>query len=54
MVMIQAFNNFRRDFTPQTAEQKVRQLVASGKMNQQQLNTYQKMATEFQKMFNIR
>ena len=54
MQMIQAFNQFRRGYTPQTAEQKVRELVASGKMSQQQLNEFQKTATWIQNTFNIR
>lgn len=52
--MIQAFNQFRRDYTPQTAEQKVRELVASGRMSQQQLNQFQATATWFQNTFNIK
>lgn len=52
--MIRMFNQFRRDYTPQNAEAKVRQLVASGQINQSQLNQLQSMATEFQNMFNIK
>lgn len=46
--MMQQFNNFRKNYTNETAEQQVRQLVASGKINQQQLNQLQNMAIEFQ------
>lgn len=49
--MIQAFNQFRQSFTG-NPEQEVRKLVASGRINQQQLNQLQGMATEFQKMMN--
>ena len=51
MQMIQAFNQFRQSFTG-NPEQEVKKLVASGKINQQQLNQLQSMATEFQKMMN--
>lgn len=48
--MMQQFNNFRKNYTNETAEQQVRQLVASGKINQQQLNQLQNMAIQFQNM----
>ena len=51
--MIQAFNNFRQSFSGDP-EQEVKKLVASGQINQQQLNQLQSMATQFQKMLNIR
>lgn len=54
MQMMQAFNQFRQNFTPKTAEAKVRELIATGQMNQSQLNQFQAMATQFQKMFNIK
>lgn len=54
MQMIQMFNYFRSGFTPETAEKKVRELVATGQMNQQQLNWLQGMATWFQNTFNIK
>lgn len=50
--MIQAFNQFKKNYTNETAEQKVRELVASGRMSQRQLNQLQGMATNFQKMLN--
>lgn len=50
--MIQAYREFSRNFTPQTAEQKVRELVASGKMSQQQLNKFQKDANDFMQILN--
>lgn len=49
--MIQAFNDFKRNFTG-NPEQEVRKLVASGRINQQQLNQLQNMATQFQNMMN--
>lgn len=49
--MIQAFNEFRSNFQGDP-EQKVKELVASGKISQQQLNWLQSMATQFQKMLN--
>lgn len=52
--MIQAFNQFRRDYTPQTAEKKVRELIARSGMSQQQLNQIQNTATWIQNTFNIR
>lgn len=52
MQMIQAFNQFRKNYTNETAEQKVRELVASGKMSQQQLNIFQRQANEFMSMLN--
>lgn len=51
MQMIQAFNNFKNNFSG-NAEQEVRKLVASGRINQTQLNQLQNMATQFQKMMN--
>ena len=50
MEMIQQFNNFRKNYTNETAEQRVRQLVSSGQINQQQLNQLQNMAIQFQNM----
>lgn len=49
--MIQAFNNFKQSFTGDP-EQEVRRLVNSGRINQQQLNQLQNMASQFQKMIN--
>lgn len=52
MQMIQAFNRFKKNYTNETAEQKVRELVASGQMSQKQLDTFQRQANEFVKMLN--
>ena len=49
--MIQAFNEFRKNFEG-NPEEKVRELVATGKISQQQLNQLQSMAMQFQKMLN--
>lgn len=51
MLMIQKFNEFKNSFTG-NPEEEVRKLVASGRINQQQLNQLQSMATQFQKMMN--
>lgn len=51
--MIQLYKQFSANYTNQTAEQEVKQLVASGKMSQQQLNALQKKATEFIEILNI-
>lgn len=53
MQMIQMFNQFKREFRGNPKEE-VEKLVAQGKINQQQLNQLQSMATQFQNMFNIR
>lgn len=53
MLMIQKFNEFRSSFTGDP-ETEVKKLVASGRINQQQLNQLQSMATQFQKMLNIK
>jgi len=49
--MIQAFNNFRQTFTG-NPEQEVKKLIASGRINQSQLNQLQNMANQFQQMIN--
>lgn len=50
--MIQAFNQFRKNYTNETAEKKVKELVASGKMSQSQLDMFQRQANEFVNMLN--
>ena len=49
--MIQQYQQFRQNFQgdPQAEVQK---LLASGRMNQQQLNQLQAMAQQFQQMLN--
>lgn len=51
MMMIQAFNNFRNTFKGDPKAE-VEKLVNSGRINQQQLNQLQSMATQFQNMLN--
>lgn len=50
--MIQAFNQFRKNYTNESAEKKVKELVASGKMSQSQLDMFQRQANEFVNMLN--
>lgn len=50
MQMINAFNQFRSQFNGDP-KQKVQELVASGKMSQQQLNQLQAKATEIVNLF---
>lgn len=51
MQMIQAFNQFRNNFQGDPRAE-VQKLLASGQMNQQQLNQLQGMASQFQQMLN--
>ena len=50
-MMIQQFNQFRNNFKGNPQEE-VQKLIASGRMSQQQLNTLQSMASQFQEMIN--
>ena len=50
--MIQAYKQFARNLKGDP-EQQVKELVASGKMTQQQLNQLQGMATQFQQMMQM-
>lgn len=52
--MMNAYNQFSNEYTPQTAEQEVRKLVSSGRMSQPLLNLLQFTAPYFQNMFNIK
>lgn len=49
--MIQQFNQFKQSFQGDP-QQEVQKLLASGKMNQQQLNQLQAMASQFQNLLN--
>lgn len=49
MVMMQEFLKFRQNFRG-NPEEEVRKLLASGRMNQSQLNQLQQMASQFQQM----
>lgn len=52
MQMIQAFMQFNQNFHGD-ARAEVQQLVASGRINQRQLNKLQNTATQFQNMMNM-
>lgn len=47
--IIQEFNKFRQTFTG-NPEEEVKKLIASGRINQSQLNELQNMASQFQQM----
>lgn len=49
--MMQQFNEFRRNYTGNPQEE-VQKLLASGRMNQAQLNQLQAMAAQFQNLLN--
>lgn len=49
--MINEFNRFRQSFQGNPQEE-VQKLLASGRMNQNQLNQLQAMASQFQQMLN--
>lgn len=51
MQMIQQFNQFRSNFSGNPQEE-VQRLMASGRINQQQLNQLQTMAQQFQAMLS--
>lgn len=53
MQILQAFNQFKSNFTGD-AKQEVMRLISSGQMSQQQLNQFQQMANQFQQVFNIK
>ena len=53
MQIIQQFQQFKNNFQGNPRAE-VEKLIASGKINQQQLNNLQNMAREFQKMLNNR
>lgn len=50
--MIQSFNQFRASFRGNPQEE-VQKLVASGRINQSQLNQLQQMANQFQTMMRM-
>ena len=51
MQMIQAFNQFQQNFQGDPRAE-VQKLLASGQINQQQLNQLQSMAAQFQQLLN--
>ena len=53
MQMIQQFNQFRQSFHGDP-EAEVKRLLQSGRMNQQQLNQLQSMASQFWRLLNMK
>lgn len=49
--MIQRFMEFKKGWTPETAQQQINQLLQSGKINQQQLEQAKAMAQQMQGLF---
>ena len=49
--MIQQFQNFKKGWTPEAAQQQINQLLQSGKINQQQLEQAKAMAQQMQGLF---
>lgn len=51
MQMLQQFNQFKQNFRGDP-QQEVQKLLASGRMNQHQLNQLQSMANQFMQLLN--
>ena len=49
--MIQQFQNFKKGWTPEAAQQQINQLLQSGRINQQQLEQAKAMAQQMQGLF---
>ena len=49
--MLQQFMQFRKGWTPESAQQQINQLLQSGKINQQQLEQAKAMAQQMQGLF---
>ena len=49
--MIQQFQQFRKGWTPESAQQQINQLLQSGRINQQQLEQAKAMAQQMQSLF---
>ena len=49
--MIQQFQNFKKGWTPEAAQQQINQLLQTGKINQQQLEQAKAMAQQMQGLF---
>lgn len=49
--MIQQFQQFRKGWTPEAAQQQINQLLQSGRINQQQLEQAKAMAQQMQSLF---
>lgn len=54
MAMISEFRRFAQGMTPAGAKQQVEQLLASGKMSQQQFQQLQKEAQSFAQLLGMR
>ena len=49
--MLQQFMQFRKGWTPESAQQQINQLLQSGRINQQQLEQAKAMAQQMQGLF---
>lgn len=49
--MIQQFQQFRKSWTPEAAQQQINQMLQSGQINQQQLEQAKAMAQQMQGLF---
>lgn len=49
--IIQQFQQFRKGWTPEAAQQQINQLLQSGRINQQQLEQAKAMAQQMQGLF---
>ena len=49
--MLQQFMQFRKGWTPESAQQQINQLLQSGKINQQQLEQAKAMAQQMHGLF---
>lgn len=49
--MIQQFQQFRKGWTPEAAQQQINQMLQSGRINQQQLEHAKAMAQQMQGLF---
>lgn len=52
--LIQDFKQFSQSTNPAFAEQKVKELLSTGKMSQEQYNQLGKQAQQFMSMLNIK
>lgn len=49
--MLQKFQQFRKGWTPEAAQQQINQMLQSGKINRQQLEQAKAMAQQMQGLF---
>jgi hypothetical protein len=45
------FQNFKQQMTPEEAEQRVKELLSSGKMSQEQFNNLKSIAQQYSSFF---